>query len=59
MGGGIFGRCESAQQKNGADNELSFGDNAVCGKKKARRSSQSRTFSIILSNHLHGDKKHL
>ena len=59
MGGGIFGRRSPVSEKNGADNELSFGENAVCGKRRTRLSDQSRTFSLILSNHLHGDKKHL
>jgi site-specific DNA recombinase len=59
MGGGIFGRRSPVLQKNGADDSYIFGEQTVRRYRKARRSSQSRTYSVILSNHIHGDKKHL
>ena len=55
----IFGRRNDSIQKSSADAYDCLGEEAVLGKRKARCSVSLRTFSIILPNPIHGDKKHL
>ena len=55
----IFGRSDVSLKKGVAAADGFFGKGKVRNQKKAAGVVSPRTFSIILPNLIHGDKKHL